>query len=92
MTYTPDFTAIKEAMTQTWSLGAEWVIPIIIGLLVMALITKDIEKWKILALPIFTLQRIMGMPVHFLLMTIAGGLFALEVLSTQTIGNILTKT
>lgn len=89
--YTPDFTAIKEALTQTWTLGTEWIIPLVIALLVMAVITKDTDKWKILALPVFALERIIGMPVHFILITIAGILFVVETMSTQVVGNLIGK-
>lgn len=87
--YTPDFTAIKEALTQTWTLGTEWLIPLVIAILVMAVLTRDTDKWKILALPIFVLERIIGIPVHFVLMSVAGIIFVIEALSTQVVGNLL---
>ena len=90
--YTPDFTAIKEALTQTWTLGTEWIIPLVIALLVMAVITKNTDKWKILALPVFALERIIGMPVHFILITIEGILFVVETMSTQVVGNLIGTT
>lgn len=92
MTYTPDFSAISEAMTETWTLGTEWLIPVALALLVMAVITRDTEKWKILALPLFVLERILGIPVHFVIMSIAGIFFTLEVLSTQVVGNLIGTT
>lgn len=92
VTYTPDFTAIKEALTQTWTLGTEWLIPVALALLVMAVITRDTEKWKILALLLFVIERIIGIPVHFVIMSIAGILFAIEVLSTQVVGNMIGTT
>lgn len=88
-TYTPDFTVIKEALTQTWPLGTEWLIPLVIAFLVMAVITRDTDKWKILALPIFVLERIIGIPIHFVLMSIAGIIFVIEALSTQVVGNLI---
>ena len=87
--YTPVFTSIKEGMTQTFTLGTEWLIPLALALVVMAFITRDIEKWKILALPIFTMERMIGMPVHFIIMSISAIFFILEVMSTQLIGNII---
>ena len=43
--HTPDFSGIKEALLETWVVGAEWVIPLILVLLAMAIITRDTEKW-----------------------------------------------
>ena len=78
---TPDFSAISDAFTQTLSFGTEWLIPLALAIVAMALITRDVEKWKVLFLPIVILERILGMPVHIVIIAIAGALFVFETLS-----------
>ena len=87
MVYTPDFSAISTAFTTTWTLGAEWLIPLAITFIAMALITRDMGKWKVLFFPITTLIRIMGMPVHWGIMLFGAIMFVLEILSHETIGS-----
>jgi len=87
MVYTADFTTIKEAFTNTWALGTEWLIPLALAFVVMAFITRDTDKWKILFFPLIVLERIIGMPVHFILMSAGAILFVIEALSTQVVGN-----
>jgi len=90
MTLTPDFSAFTTAFTNTWTLGTEWILPVVLAIMVMAIITKDIEKWKIMMFPMFVIERMLGIPVHFALMSLAGIVFAIETLSTQIVGNLIS--
>lgn len=89
MTYTPDYSLITEGFTYTWISGTKLIIPLILILLVMVFITRDVEKWKILALPVAILIRIMGVPTSILILIGAGIIFVIEVASTQVVGNII---
>ena len=86
---TPDFTIITDLFSNTWTLGAGWIIPLVLAVLLMAFITRDVKKWGTLAFPIFVLERIMGMPVHMVLLVMSGIIFVIEVLSTQLVGRLL---
>lgn len=88
MVPTPDFSAITDLFTNTVTLGTAWLIPIALTLILMAFVTKDVEKWKTLALPILVLQTVIGIPVHFLLLAGAGVLFVVETMSTQVVGRV----
>ena len=88
MTYTPNFDAITEAFTYTWVAGTEWVVPLALAFLFMLLITKDKSKWKVMLLPLLVLERMMGLPVSYALITIAGMLFVIEALSFKIIGEV----
>jgi len=87
---TPDFSAISELFTETWTLGTEWLIPLAVAIVAMVFITRDVEKWKILMLPMVVAERIIGMPVHFLIMAFAGIMFVVEAMSTQVVGNMMS--
>jgi hypothetical protein len=88
--YTPDFTALTEVFTQTWTIGSQWLIPLVLVFLSMALVTRNIEKWKVLFFPMMVTLRIIGLPVHFLILSAGGILFVVELLSTQLIGKVLS--
>jgi len=91
--YEPDFSIATEAFQgNTFILGVEWIIPLALAVFLMAMVTKDLEKWKVLALPIFVMERIVGLPVHYALLMGSGIMFALQVLSTQIVGNLLGAT
>lgn len=79
----PDFSIVTELFTETYTLGTEWLIPLAIAIVAMAIVTRDTEKWKVMSFPIFVLLRIMGMPVHFVLLAGSALMFVIEALSTQ---------
>lgn len=91
MTYTPDYTIIQEVFTYSRILLQGWIIPLIVTFLSMLLITRDVEKWKILAFPIWAGWWIVGIRgtglTNFIIFTITAILFVIEILSTQVIGN-----
>lgn len=91
MTYTPDITLVQEMFTYARILGQSWIVPTIITFLTMAIITRDVEKWKILAFPVWAGWWIVGVRANgitsFLIFTILAIMFVIELLSTQVIGN-----
>lgn len=89
MAYLPDFSLFEETFTYAYVLGVEWIIPLMITIVGMLIITRDINKWKIMALPMLILTRIAGIPTNIILLMVAGIIFVIEALSTQTVGNIL---
>ena len=87
--YTPDFTSLYEGITNTWVLGAEWIIPLALAAIIMLAITRDFSKWKVMFLPLLIAERMIGMYPHYLLFVFAGILFGIEVMSTSLGGQIL---
>ena len=89
MVYTPDFSLFESGYGLTRVLAIEWIVPLILTFLAMAFITRDVEKWKILALPMMTLMFIFGLPVSPFLLMLAGLVFVIEIISTQVLGNTI---
>lgn len=93
MTWTPDLSVFTEAFSQTAVAGWFWAIPLIITFLSMLLITRDVEKWKILFLPVWSGWWIVGVRGNTLmegLIFVAGAvLLVIEMFSTQVLGNFI---
>lgn len=92
MAYDPDFSYVQEIFKYTYTFGLAWLVPLALMFLAMLVITRDTEKWKIMAFPMSILFWAMGMngsAMWLLIMIIAGVIFVIEALSTQVIGNII---
>jgi Ni/Fe-hydrogenase subunit HybB-like protein len=93
--YTMGFEFLKETLQHTSFLQINFIVALIFIIITLLIITRDIEKWKLLALPVSILWEIIGVPVHLLILISAGIMFAIEILSLTQIGNLaeaLTKT
>jgi hypothetical protein len=89
MVYTPNYSFIESMFQGTWAFGLSWIIPLIIGFLAMAVITRDVEKWKILFFPIQLMLLIIGLPVSPAILLIGAIIFVIEALSTQVLGGMV---
>jgi len=90
-TYTPDWSYMTDAFKNTYILGSGWILPLIMTFIVIIMITRDINKWKILMFPFLVLWNIIGIPVNLVIMIFAGLVFVIEALSTEMGGNLLTS-
>lgn len=79
---------LKGSITQVNVFGISWIIPTIIIVITLVLITRDIQKWKILTLPVSILYYLVGIKTSWVIMFAAAIIFAVESLSIQAIGNI----
>lgn len=84
-----DFGVWTEIFTYTYIAGVRWLLPIMLTLIACLLISRDMEKWKIMAFPLLVMQKLMGIDVHFILLSATAILFVIEALSTEFVGNIL---
>lgn len=82
----------RITLLQTKLFGYEWIIGLIITLIAIACVTRDIEKWKQLALPMYTGMHAVGVPTHALGFALAAVIFGIEAMSINTLGNILEST
>ena len=60
MAYNPDFNFLQDIFSETTFMGLQWIIPMVLTFLGIVMITRNIEKWKILLLPMAVTMRIMG--------------------------------
>lgn len=88
--YTPDLTMFQQAFTYTEVYGMNWIIPTILVFLTMIMITRDFNRWKILALPTLLAWKIAGLPTSLVLLIIATILYVQESLNLEVFGNLLT--
>jgi len=88
-TYTADWSYMTDAFQNTYILGSGWLLPSILTFVIMILITKDINKWKVMALPLMVIWIIIGIKVHLAILILAGIIFVIEALSTEMGGSIL---
>lgn len=83
------YTMLKNSIGNTEVFGLSWILPTILLILILLIITRDINKWKILALPTAVLLKIIGLNISYPVLLATGIIFAVESLSTQTIGSII---
>lgn len=81
---------IKAVFLDTVILDISWAISLIFTLLTLLLITKEVDKWKSLAFPVMVLIHIAGIPPFILIYLGSAIIFAIESLSLQTIGSLLS--
>lgn len=90
--YTPDLSLFQQAFTYTEVYGMNWVIPSILVFLTLIMITRDYNRWKILALPTLLAWKIAGLPTSIVLLIIATIVYVQESLNLEVFGNFLTAT
>lgn len=89
MPYNITNTLWTQTFQQTSIFGFVELISIPIIIISLALITRDLQKWKTLAFPVAVGWYISGIRMHFLILIILALMFIIEVISLQTLGNIL---
>lgn len=83
------YSLLKESIVNTSPFGLDWLLPTFLIIIICVTITRDINKWKIMAFPVSILLGIIGLwtaPVIIILLALV---FAVETISTQTIGNVI---
>lgn len=86
---TAAYTLLKESLTQTTVFGIEWIVPTIALIILLTIITRDVNKWKILAFPSSIILHILGLKQSYIIMMILAIVMGVEAVSLQTIGNII---
>lgn len=83
------YTFLREGITgiDVFSLG--WIIPLIFLFFCMAVITRNTNKWKILALPVTLGLNSIGIKQNLLVFLIGGLVFGVEALSLETIAGMI---
>jgi hypothetical protein len=80
---------LNDIFTNTTVFNVEWLFSIIFVVMTLAIITRDVEKWRILALPVTIMWHIVGIKPSMILYIFVGILFVLEAFSMQVAGNVV---
>lgn len=86
---TVGYNLLKDSITNTSVFGLDWILPTFLIVIVCIIITRDINKWKIIAFPTSILLGIAGLWTNPVIIILLGLVFAVETISTQTIGNVI---
>lgn len=89
MTINNTISIIMEPLAHTSFYGAEYLIPIAAVFIICAMITKDLHKWKTLALPVAAMLHSLGITQHYLFIIASVLSFGMTNLSMSVAGNIL---
>lgn len=80
---------LKNSVENITIFGISDIAPTALIPIICVMITRDIQKWKILAFPVTILLHIIGIEQNLLVMIIAGMMFVIENVSLQLIGELL---
>lgn len=83
------FELISNVFTRTTVFGIDWIIPTIVIILTLIIITRDVNKWKTLALPVSAAWYIIGLKTSPVILVGAGLVMIMELISIETLGNLL---
>lgn len=84
------YDVISSTFLDTSILGMKWIIPALIIVITMFLITRDMNKFKVLLAPVVATWFVLGMKSNFMLalIVVALPIFAIEVLSLTSLNPI----
>jgi len=82
-------TIMTTVFADTIIFNVTWLISLAITFLSLLILTRDANKWKILAFPVMLMWHIAGVPPNFLIYLVSAIVFAIEAMSLQTIGQIM---
>jgi len=83
------FEIFSNSFIDTNIFDVSWIISIIFVFLTLLLITRDINKWKIMALPVTIMWHIVGLEPSFIFYMITAIVFVVEAFSIEIVGNVL---
>lgn len=83
------FTMLTSALNDTLFFNVSWIISLVFVFFTMLLITRDFQKWKLLALPVTIMWHIVGIRPSILFYIGASIIFAVEAFSLQTLGEVI---
>lgn len=89
MTLQDGFGILNSITINTTVFNIEWILSTALIFLTLLIITRDINKWKILAFPTTVMWHIIGIKPSFLMYAITAILFVIEALSLEIIGNLV---
>lgn len=87
---TTGFTYIKDIFVDSTFLNLDWIIGLFIVLVTLIIITRDIEKWKLLLFPIVLGWHIVGVHQNLIIFMFSSILFALALFDKEVVGNIIS--
>ena len=80
-----------DTFVNTHIAGVSWIAPLLVIIFSLLLITRDFDKWKLLALNVIIGWSIVGLHVSFALWIFAVILFVVEGISLQILGSMIGK-
>jgi hypothetical protein len=86
---TQGFEFFKSFLVDVTVFNIDWIISLFVIVLVLLLISRDTQDWKILSLPVTIVIHIMGLTPSFIWYIIATIIFSVELFSTRMMGNVL---
>lgn len=84
------FTLLKNIFVDTYIFNIDWLLSAVITFLSLLWLSKDPNEWKTLAFPVMVGWHIAGLSPFFLLYIATAMMYAIESLSLQTIGQVIT--
>lgn len=84
------FTFVTDIINGISIAGIE-IMPILIPIISLILITRDLEKWKRMAFPIFLLWKVAGLNVPYYILLGTGFILTLSLFEKANIGELLSS-
>ena len=94
MPYTPDTSYFTDLFGNLEIAGQSWIGGILLIAIILPMVTRNTEKWKVLALPLTLGLWANGVPEYrtptwLLIIIIFGIMFAIEAYSTANLGSLI---
>lgn len=86
-----EFGIIDNALNKTTYLGMQFIPPIALTALILLIITRNTNKWKVLALPVLLGLTVCGINQNWILILASATMFVLESLGTDIINMFIPK-
>lgn len=86
---TPNTEMFEWIFGNTTIVGTHWILPLILSIVIMAIVTVELQKWKIMLLPTLTTFGAMGLQTSALIYVIASIIFVNETFNIEIIGNAI---
>ena len=86
---TQGFEFIRSFLIDVTVFNIEWIFSLFAILIILIIISRDSNDWKILALPVTIITHIFGLTPSFIWYIIVTIVFSVELFSTRMVGNLL---
>ena len=84
------FDLLYNIFVDTFIFNIGWLISVLLTFFTLMALSRNPKDWKTLAFPVMVAWHIIGIPPFFLLYIAMAMMYAIEALSLQTIGTLLT--
>lgn len=84
------YSILGNAFENTMVFNIGWIISLAITAISLVLITRNSQKWRILAFPVMLGWHVAGIAPNFIIYLASALMFAIEGISIQTLGDIIT--